>query len=550
MAAAGPAPLARRPLVAVALLLAAYAVLSLLNDPRGQLGSDSGGKVATLKVMEERDRLRPDLGYWAERFDPAGQVHPLVLTQRVDDRWVNVTTLPMLYAAFPLYRLGGYRLALLVPMLGGVAAALAARALARRLADGDGWSAFWLIGLASPVLVYALDFWEHTVGLAAMAWGVVALWDLLEGERGPWAALTAGGLFGVAATMRTEALAYGAVAVATAAVFMVARRRRLGPALITGSLAAAGLAVPLLANLALEVAVLGKTFRSGRAAGTAADAGAEAGLRLREALAGAVGLFDKTAALPLVLGLALVTLMAVAVWLAGRPAGNRRVVALTLAGAAVLYGTRVALGPAVLPGLAVAAPLAVVGGVLGWRIPRARYLLVVALAALPLVWATQYPGAALNHVGARYVLLSGLLLATLGVVALGGLPPWARRAFPALAVAVTAYAFSFMVVRTNSFARAGAELADRPEPVLVSRFSHLHRDGGAFYGEHLWLSAASAAEQRLAVGVVERAGFDRFGLVLPPGAAPGEIAGWRRGGTDRVHLISDLDVTVTTYERG
>ena len=56
-------------------------------------------------------------------------------------KWVNVTTVPVLYLAEPLYRAGGYRLALVLPMLGSVAAALAAYALAQRL-GARGWLAF------------------------------------------------------------------------------------------------------------------------------------------------------------------------------------------------------------------------------------------------------------------------------------------------------------------------------------------------------------------------------------------------------------------------
>ncbi len=88
----------------------------------------------------------------------------------------------MLYAAVPLYEVGGLRGILLLPMLGAVLAALAARALARRL-GGDGMLAFWAIGLATPVAVYALDFWEHSLGLAAMLWGVVLLVDVARRRR-------------------------------------------------------------------------------------------------------------------------------------------------------------------------------------------------------------------------------------------------------------------------------------------------------------------------------------------------------------------------------
>src|SRR5207247_5147940 len=123
------------------------------------------------------------------------------------------TTLPALYLAYPLFRAGGYRAALLVPMLGSVLAALAARALARRLgaSEGTGWLAFWAVGLTSPLTIYALDFWEHSLGVALMAWGVVVLLDAV----GRWPrAMAAGALFGAAATIRTEAFVFGAVALA------------------------------------------------------------------------------------------------------------------------------------------------------------------------------------------------------------------------------------------------------------------------------------------------------------------------------------------------
>ena len=99
-------------------------------------------------------------------------------------KWVNVTTLPMSYAAYPLYRLGGDRAVAAAPDARARCCARSPpRALARRLGGGDGWAAFWIIGLASPVAIYALDFWEHTLGLGLMLWGVVLLLDVLE--RGP-----------------------------------------------------------------------------------------------------------------------------------------------------------------------------------------------------------------------------------------------------------------------------------------------------------------------------------------------------------------------------
>src|SRR5690606_26187922 len=99
----------RRPLPAAAVLLVLYLLLSGLMDPDGYLGTDTGAKVATLEAMDRQGSARPDVGYWAEELDPDGIVHPLYQTRLLSDgSWVNVTTLPMIELARPLYALGGY----------------------------------------------------------------------------------------------------------------------------------------------------------------------------------------------------------------------------------------------------------------------------------------------------------------------------------------------------------------------------------------------------------------------------------------------------------
>ena len=130
------------PWIAAIVLLAFSGGLSLLNDPGGTLGSDTGIKVATLRVMDQRSTLHPGLGYWAAEWDPKATVHPYRDTTLIRGEYIDVPTLPMLVAAYPLWRVGGYRLSLLWPMLGLVACAFIARALASRLeaghADADG----------------------------------------------------------------------------------------------------------------------------------------------------------------------------------------------------------------------------------------------------------------------------------------------------------------------------------------------------------------------------------------------------------------------------
>lgn len=541
----------RRPILWCAALLAVYLVLSLFNDPRAYLGTDTGGKVATLRVMEERGRLDPDIGYWAEEWDPEGRVHPLYYTFELGDRWVNVTTLPMLYAGYPLYRLGGYRLALLLPMVGSVLSALAARALARRLSGGDGWAAFWVVGLASPLTIYALDFWEHSLGVAAMGWAAVILVDVVEGRRSAAWVLAAGALFGAAATLRTEALVYAFVAVAAACLVVWIGRRRLAAAVAAGAMAAVGLVVPLAANLALERATVGEPIRTERAAGTAAAAVDRTDVRkkrVEEAMLNAAAITPRQEAASYLVGFALLALL-VFVSMRTSRAGDVGPAAIAAVGAGVLYLLRFGYGPGFVPGMIAATPLAAVGLALGWTSRAGRYLLGVGVAALPLVWATQYQGGAAPQWAGRYILVSGLLFGVAGIVALPRMRRWAQRTFVAMAAVITCFGLVWTSIRTNDVASALAELNRRTELVLISRIGHLAREGGAFYGDRRWLSAPSADDQAFAVGVLERAGVRRFALVdLEAAGEPDAPPGWRQAGRDRVEFVDGIGLAVTTFE--
>lgn len=550
------------------LLLAAYLNLSLLTSPRGFLGTDTGGKVATLRAMDRCNCLDPDIGYWAERWDPDGTLHPLYYARPVDGgdggdggkRWVDVTTLPMLLAAYPLYELGGYRAALLLPMAGAIAAALAAMALVRRVAWDAGATAYWVAGLASPLVVYALDFWEHTIGVALIAWAAVLLWDLVD-ERAEhaWRTAVAALLLGVAATMRTEALVYAAVgAVATGGLLL--SRRTAPPRRIAAIalLALPCLAAPLVANDALERAVLGGTsVRAGRAAGTASVAGDEPASRVVEALYTTVAAEGVGAGV--VLGVALTAVLALA-WRRGRrdrSASDIRFALVLVAAAAALFAVRAAQGGlGFVPGLTVAWALAI-GALAGTKAVRRRAVLPLAIAigAMPVVLLTQYRGGAAPQWGGRYLLPSGLLLTVLAVANLRTLAKPVAGAMVAVAVAVTAFGVAWLAVRSHDVERIMQAIAAKDEPVVVSAVAHLAREGGAFYGGdedgRRWLTALSAAEAREAAGVVRQAGEDRFLLVQYAAVDPpsdGTFPGFERDGpASLVRLFDGVDLRLTRY---
>ncbi len=537
-----------RPLVAALVLLVCYLGAAALNNPRGFLGTDTGAKVATLQVMQSRHSFVPDAGYWAAADDPTGSLHPLYDTRHVGSHYVAVTTLPMILLARPLWALGGDRLALLLPMLGAVAVAAAARALAKRLGSRSPATVFWVIGLGSPVFLYALDLWEHTLGLACMAWAIVLLHDTWSKHASWRAAIGAGVLFGLGATMRTEALLYGGVATAVTVLAIVVSDRSLRRGVPVGLGALAGIVPVLVANDRLERAVLGGSLRSTRAAGTVGAAGSEVATRLGEALRTTIGLnYASLGVEALAGGCLAVALITAAVMLAsGR--GRPRHQAELLGAVAVLLAVRIHSGLSFVSGFVPALPITAFGVVLAWRDPRRRILAAIALLALPGVWLLQYTGGAGPQWGGRYVLCTGFLLAVVGVVATEALPRWSRVCALALCFAVTFAGVRYLEIRSNQGGRASDTIAAMHDDVVISRFAHLFREAGSTYTpERPWLTALSDRDLVRAAAIARAHGAATVAVVGEPGRrAP--LAGYRFTGRRALPFFSET-LVVDSYRR-
>jgi hypothetical protein len=552
---ARPAPLAslrsllRRPVGACVALMLAYGALSLLVPPGGFVAADTGGKVATLHVMSDHGTLDPDVGYWARAWDATGSLHPLRYTAHVGDEWVQVTTLPMLVASVPLYALGGDRLILLFPMLGGLLAALAARALARRVGARTGWTAFWVVGLASPVTIYALSFWEHTLGLAAMAWAMVFLLDVVRARAGIRGACAVGLLFGAAATMRTEALVYFVIAAACMCVALVVRDRRFARAIATGCAAAAGASLALIGEYALEILLVGHGLRGARAASTAADAGASLSGRVQDAATTFVGVSGFADPFDWVVGALVVVLLATGTWCLVR-GGQRERLGRVLVGLAALFALlRLGAGLGFVPGLLTAAPFAAVGAFAIWSRSVPRVLAATAWIALPLVWTTQYTDGARPQWGGRYLLLSGLLFTVAAVVVVAR-HRIAMAVLVAFAVATTAFGFVYLESRTRSVARGAAAMSALLGPqTIVSLDPHLFREQGAWFraGERR-LTAGDPREVARAARVLSDSRTRSFAVVWPEGTPAPRFEGFVPGRD--VHAIEvrpDLTVQAAIY---
>lgn len=537
---------------ALLLLTIVLFALAQLPDPQGYLSTDVGGKTATVEVILEDGWRTLDLGYWAADLDPDGSLYPMSHTSQQGDTWVNVTTLPMLYVAAPLVALGGMRLAILIPVLGAVLAAAGARRLATMLGADAGQQrlTFWLVGLASPATIYALDFWEHTLGLGLMVWGAVGVLRATRSAAVPaWVPAASGFAFAAAASMRQEALVYGFVAGAILGLALVIDRRPLTAVLRGGSMLV-GTAMGLGANMFLERLVFGVDRRTERSTGTAVRVGEDLSFRVREAIESGLAPMSGGTTLTYALAFGLAACLGLLAWRADGPADDKRILWLGLGMVSLFVLLDLAIdGMRFIPGLLASTPLAAFGAVRGWGSRDRRIVALLALAPLPLVWAVQYTGGVSAQWGGRYILTTGTLLVVLAVVCCT--TEAARRTMhivAAGAVAVTAIGVGWTIMRTHAFADVSRHLADRPEQIIVFENSSLGRETGPLGLDKTWLAAFGPPKRAEAAALLDELGVDEFVFVTyDDGRGDREFPGWEIVGDEQLDLVNDLHLRITTW---
>jgi hypothetical protein len=535
-------------------LLGLFLLLSLFLDPDGNLGSDVGGKTASLNALVGSGDL--DVGYWAAEADPDGSLHPVFAVERFGDRWIATTSLPMILAAWPLAEVGGLRVALLLPALGSVAAAMAAGRLARRLGSGDGAAAFWVTGLGTAATVYALSFWEHSIALGLMAWAVVMLHRAIRPqatEDGRWLHAAASGLlFGAAATMRQEALVYGFAAglvltgtLLTASAPTIAERLRrtavFAPAMAVGAL------TPLLANDLLERRVLGASARSERASTTASGLGSDAVERIETALLTSIGALGTSDVVSIAFGLTLIVGLVLLVHRSLAGADVRVPLALVVGVYLMIALDFVANGLAFVPALFVTCPVAVIGAVVGIRNAAVRPLAVFALGSLVLVWSVQYTSALQAQWGGRYLLLTAWVLV---VIALASAPPRldaAVRSVALVGVVLALVGVVWSVQRTHQIGESNRALAELDGPVVFWNALDARQAGEAATSGQ-WLAAADEETRAEAARLLLDSGLERFAYVdVALGGELPEFPGFAPVGERTVPYLGPFEYRVTEF---
>lgn len=483
---------------AVVLLLALYGLVLALGDSRAGSVADVGGKLATAKVLAEGDASAMDVGYWADDLDPDGLFHPLANTQAFGDHWVQGTSAPYSLLTGGLWRVAGPTGVAFLSMVTAAAAALAAGHLGRRLGAGDGRLAFWIVGLAGPLAVYAVDGWEHAPGLALVLWGVVLG---LEADR-PVVAAAAGALLTTSTLLRADLGAYVLAFGVACLVVGPVRRRWTGRPLCLAA-AALGAFAPLIANGILERRLLGDGVRDARATSGAAGAGQDIGQRVTDALLTGTGLFPDEAPLALAAGVVLLaSLLVLAARVAKAPWATDQLTRVAGVLVVLLYGVRLLDGLGFVPGAVAAMPVVALAAVAS-RNDDTRVVLGTALGAVPLVWMLQWSG---NHVpqwGGRYLLLTTVLLTVVATVTIveRGVRAGPMPLLLGLTVAVALFGIVWHIERTNLVGEAASAVTATPrDSVVVSLHPQLGREFGAWYRDTRWLSAdPTTADDALAV---------------------------------------------------
>jgi multisubunit Na+/H+ antiporter MnhB subunit len=192
----------------IALLL--YLGIAWLVLPSGAPWSpDEGAKYLQLTSLRlEAGRLALDIPYPGAGLDPELEFtlreHPKDLLRVAGGKLVleRLPLFPML--VWPLYAgLGNYALPILPAVLGALSAVLALSLLPR----GDRRVAMWaLIAFGSPVFIYSLLFWEHTLAVSlALAGAWLLLHELSNHEQRALCWILGACLLAAAVYIRLEA---------------------------------------------------------------------------------------------------------------------------------------------------------------------------------------------------------------------------------------------------------------------------------------------------------------------------------------------------------
>lgn len=489
----------------LALALVLLGIMGIVGTS-GSFSADEGAAIVQARSLSRGDGWLVD--HPMPQVDPAGANYPLELSARGPSGVAP-------YAKHPLYplllagadRLGGVAAMVLLSMVGALAAAGLAAALARRLASTLARPALWVVGLASPLVVDGYLVIAHALGAALAAAAVLAAIVAIE-RRSPILGLAVVPLVAACVLLRNEALFLaGALAVVGAVVGVRRPDARLAASVVSVGALVAGAGAHVVDGV-WTARVVGSG--GGRAIGSAAPAAGDSmGL-----VAGRVQGLVVTWLTPsyggrpvtgLALLLMLVAIIAATVTIRTRPERGGRITAWALVAAGAAVVAIIADPHNVVPGLLLAFPLAGCGLLLvgrgALRSITAGVTSGVSMLVVAAVLATQYAKGGSGEWGGRYFALVLPVAVPVLLLAMRDQRSRLDRSVARAAVAglaVCSVALSMMGVgalrsthRANTslvaaIARAG-RTADPGLPVIVTTEGAMPRLAWSTFDDQRWL---------------------------------------------------------------
>jgi hypothetical protein len=180
--------------------------------PAGYWNPDNGYR----RLMVDSVRLTPlpdfAVDYPGRWLDPQLQfvsALPHLFFVRGDQLYITQPASIVLLSK-PFIALFGDRGGLVIPIVCGVLSAYLVGRLTRQLDVAAEWVAVLITGLATPILIYSILLWEHTLSVA-LSLGAVLLMMGAEETPKRWEAVLSGVLAALAASVRKELLLLAAL---------------------------------------------------------------------------------------------------------------------------------------------------------------------------------------------------------------------------------------------------------------------------------------------------------------------------------------------------
>lgn len=194
--------------LSVAVVIVIQTVLCLQSASiRSFASSDAGVKLWQVQGILHYGRLDAPINYPGAVYDPNHQYSPFVAPWFFwqDGLPYSEYTSPFIWASVPLFAWFGHAGLYILPWLTGALLIILSAWLAGHLKpDRSAALVPIIVGMSTPLLLYSLDFWEHTAGafLAVLAL-VSIIKSVSSSHRSRWLML-AGASIGLGLTMRAE----------------------------------------------------------------------------------------------------------------------------------------------------------------------------------------------------------------------------------------------------------------------------------------------------------------------------------------------------------